>query len=504
MAVSESDVSASPELLNGAAPVALPIAPAAPELAIAAAASSVATPAVATAPAAPLAPAAPALDPAVAALCAPISDADPCGPDLDFEGDADYLNFVAQAEGVLPNSFFSPEDGKPFDRTTIDFNRQFSQLQPLMARTRDIRLLILQARLQILNRDLSGFAVSLAATAEWLEKFWNSVHPRAQDGDFIMRQTAITAFDLPTVVFALQYSPLLEGRRTGPIAYRGLMIAMGEVKARSGEVKQSPSVFSEAVSNGDPTVVAAARKTIASIKTSLDRIRNAFAVNGLIVNLENLPPLVSKILAFIDPHRASGASDAAEDRGGAEATKDGTPTKTAGAAPSSLADASAALAAIAAYYSHCEPSSPTLPLVRQAHQLIGKSFIEVLSVLVPTQMEKAAFLIGGDQVFELPVGKLLKLSEVSPQAAPSPPASSGGGGGAPTNPAATPATYRVESRGQAIALLDQVQRWFRHAEPSSPIPMLCDRARALAERDFMGVLRDVLPKAALKNAIPDK
>jgi hypothetical protein len=28
--------------------------------------------------------------------------------------------------------------------------------------------------------------------------------------------------------------------------------------------------------------------------------------------------------------------------------------------------------------------------------------------------------------------------------------------------------------------------------------MLCDRARALAERDFMGVLREVLPKAALK------
>jgi hypothetical protein len=34
--------------------------------------------------------------------------------------------------------------------------------------------------------------------------------------------------------------------------------------------------------------------------------------------------------------------------------------------------------------------------------------------------------------------------------------------------------------------------------------MLCERARALAERDFMGVLRDVLPKAALKSASPDK
>jgi type VI secretion system protein ImpA len=54
------------------------------------------------------------------------------------------------------------------------------------------------------------------------------------------------------------------------------------------------------------------------------------------------------------------------------------------------------------------------------------------------------------------------------------------------------------SRPEAIALLEQVQRFFRKSEPSSPIPMLCERARGMAERDFMSVLREVLPKAALK------
>jgi type VI secretion system protein ImpA len=34
--------------------------------------------------------------------------------------------------------------------------------------------------------------------------------------------------------------------------------------------------------------------------------------------------------------------------------------------------------------------------------------------------------------------------------------------------------------------------------------MLCERARAFAERDFMAVLRDVLPKAALKDIGADK
>jgi type VI secretion system protein ImpA len=80
--------------------------------------------------------------------------------------------------------------------------------------------------------------------------------------------------------------------------------------------------------------------------------------------------------------------------------------------------------------------------------------------------------------------------------------SSGANGGAANEQARR--YYHVELRSQAIALLDQVQQYFRRSEPSSPVPMLCQRARALAERDFMGVLRDVLPKAALKSISAEK
>ena len=52
-----------------------------------------------------------ALDPAVALLCAPVADGEPCGPDLELAGDADYLNFFAQVEGILPGSFFNALNG---------------------------------------------------------------------------------------------------------------------------------------------------------------------------------------------------------------------------------------------------------------------------------------------------------------------------------------------------------------------------------------------------------
>jgi type VI secretion system protein ImpA len=429
-----------------------------------------------------------ALDPEVAPLCTPFASADPCGPDLDMEGDSDYLNFFAGVDGVLPTTFFSIEDGSPFDRSTVDIKGQLDAIKPLLARTRDIRLLVLQARLLILNKDLGGFARNLAATAYWLDKFWDAVHPRPQPGD-LARSGAVGSLDLPTVIFPLQYAPLVEARRLGPISYRTWMIATGEVKPRTGEVQLPQAAVTEAISTADPEVLAAARKNIALVKTSLDSIRDVFLTNGESAGLDKLLPLVATIRAFIDPQATAADAGAPADAAAADAA--------AGEAPTSLAQASEALAAIADYYSRSEPSSPILLLVRQAHHLIGKSFFEVMNILVPAQMEQAAFHIGADQFFDLPLEKLSNFADVSP--AP------GDGAGQSIEESGGPAPrYTVTSRAQAIGLLDQVHHYFRRSEPSSPVPMLCDRARALAERDFMGVLRDVLPKDALKSVSEER
>jgi type VI secretion system protein ImpA len=440
-----------------------------------------------------------AIDPAVAALSAPLSDADPCGPDLDMDGDLDYLNFFAQVEGVLPASFFSAEDGKPFDRTTVDIPGQRELVRPLLQRTRDLRLLIMQARLEILDKDIAAFSVSVAGIAELLEAHWDQVHPRCQGDDTTARSIAIAALDASTVVFPLQYAPLFEARRIGSVTYRALMIANGEVKPRGGENKLAVTALLEGRGDADPAALAATRKHIGMLKTALGQIRNAFALHGTSAGLENLPALVAKIQGFVDPaatetgRSAQGSAETGAPSDAAGARSDDR-LLNAAAAPTSLAAAREALAAIADYYSRREPSSPTLPLVRQAHQLIGKSFLEVISILVPSHLDKAVFQIGSDQVFELPIGKLNNLPQVNAADSTAP--------GAPAD-AAVP-HYEVQSRSQAIALLEQVQSYFRQSEPASPVPMICERARALAERDFMAVLRDVLPKAALKNIGADK
>lgn len=53
----------------------------------------------------------------------------------------------------------------------------------------------------------------------------------------------------------------------------------------------------------------------------------------------------------------------------------------------------------------------------------------------------------------------------------------------------------VRSRQDAIRALDAVAAFFRHAEPSSPVPFFLERAKRLVAKDFIEVLTDVAPGA---------
>jgi type VI secretion system protein ImpA len=53
----------------------------------------------------------------------------------------------------------------------------------------------------------------------------------------------------------------------------------------------------------------------------------------------------------------------------------------------------------------------------------------------------------------------------------------------------------ITSREDAVRALDSVAEFFRRNEPSSPIPLLLDRAKRLVSKSFLEVLADVAPDA---------
>ena len=436
------------------------------------------------------------------AIGTPVSPDEPCGPDLDLEGDADYMNFVARAEGVLPTTFFSGPEGKPFDRSTIDFNAEFEAMAPLLQRTRDVRLLVILAKLLVLHRDIAGFVRCVDLIAVLLKDHWDSVHPQGTDGDFGIRIAALESLDdMPPVIFPLQYLPLINHRRLGPVTFRHWMIATGDAKAREGEEIHAPAAIESALMDEELAALVEQRDRFHALQSALESIRET-CVDRIgaehAVKLERLPVLAARILALLDgiaTRRDPSLAPAVPEPAGAAAASSQPASSVPPGVVASMQDVAAALAAVARYFNHAEPSNPALLLVRQAEELMGKSFLEVMRVLVPNHVEQAAIQIGKDQLFDLPLERLAPFAEIA-ALEPSDEASTERS----TPPDDERPRIEAKTRADAVRLLEQVGAYYRVAEPSSPVPFLTERARSLAERDFVSLLRDILPADVLKGS----
>ena len=58
--------------------------------------------------------------------------------------------------------------------------------------------------------------------------------------------------------------------------------------------------------------------------------------------------------------------------------------------------------------------------------------------------------------------------------------------------------FVANSRPEAVALLEKVLAYYRVAEPTSPVPLLLDRAIDLSSKNFIELLGKVLPEGSLK------
>jgi type VI secretion system protein ImpA len=419
---------------------------------------------------------------------APVSPEDPCGPDLDLDGDADFLKFVTETEGLLPANYYS------FDRGSIDFPAAFATGNKLLARTLDVRLLALVAKLSILNRDLAGFARWIGALDWLLRQHWEKAHPRADGDDYSVRLAQLMALeDNSSVLLPLQYAPLLEMTREGAFSYRDQLVATGAAQPRSvtrynekGEKETSADeklvpqkTIEKILREIEIEKMAAVAETLGGLGAALKSIRASTAEHvgfEKAIDLPKLGKLVREMTEFLrsalvmrDPTLAPPAQAPA---GGADESAQ----EVALPAFASRADVDGALASALGYFTNSEPTSPALLLIRQARETLGKNLYEVMKLLAPPHADTARVFVGPDNSFTVPVKSLANTP------------------GAPIeHPPADPAA----SRAAALALIDAVAQHMRRAEPSSPVPYLLERARTLATRDFVSLLFDVLPDEAI-------
>lgn len=418
----------------------------------------------------------------------PLAGEQPCGPDL--EGDNDFEATLEAAAGKLPASYFdfiNPE--KALDlKPGFNLKDELAPLLGLLKKSHDLRILVPSARLCILSGDIISFGDAIAAMSRLLSAHWVDVHPRASDGDFSIRESHLSLLtDRATVIFPLQFAPLDVTRRHGAVSFRAQLLASKAISPRAKETVLDEAAIRDALLRSENFEALKARcAALNLVEASLKQIRSDFIDNAgyerapdfgaLTTTLAPIRDYLQGIIAEREPAAAAPAETGAE----AEAeTADAGPALMAKGAIvlTSAAEAEAALAAIEGYFGGSEPSNPATLLIRQAQQLIGKSFIDAMLLVSPSLADKAVIKIGGDAALTITAAQMKALAEQ----------------GSKPKAAEAAAPPSIASRGEAIAWMEAVEKHFQRNEPSSPIPLLLARARTYAGKDFAMLMKEMMP-----------
>lgn len=417
-------------------------------------------------------------------LMKPISPDAPCGDDLLETDDEAFVDYYFNVEDRLPTAYFNILRGTLFDSKTVDHKAETAQIDALLKRSRDLRLLVLEAKFQILAGRFKGFVDAVMAVAGLLETYPEDVHPRG-DSD---RRNALEELNAQaTVVTPLDYAPLLTDRRYGDVTYRPYATGTGKMPVREGEEPGDSGGITAALGNSEN---AAAVETLAGqLSGMLEALTRITAVcrsgaKPFSPTLTRLTEKLGDLLAMVMQARGDlTPAAAAPAEADAEAAPAGQITFTA-PAPGEVADQRAAfriLGAVERYFAAHEPASLALVLVTQSRLLIGRPLVEALDVMVEDTANRATIDFGSDTGFSISMSRMRQLSE----AAGIPTADTWGEDDTPPP--------EVVSRDHAGQLLKTIEDYYRTREPASPIPILLFKARNLLSKDFHALVRELLP-----------
>ena len=337
-----------------------------------------------------------------------ISADEPCGPNLEFDGEFTEFERLAQ--------------GKPEQQygTTIvpaedpEWKLVVAAGWALLERTYDLRVFAQLAVGRLQREGVPGYAATLALARQVLETRWEKVHPQLDpedDNDPMLRANALLTMAEPVRVMRfLRYMPLAKSPRTGTVNWREIAISAGTIEVEEDVAKLSDSTIGGTFRETDPAYLTATREALASASESATAISAAFdeqAGYGTGPDYTELLKLLGDMQRMIATYAVADAEalpdDAAEDAPGetaepgeaAVARRGGGGGSVASLGPvQSRADAVRLLDLVVQYYERNEPSSPLPLLISRARRLADKGFLDLLRDLAPDGVQQAERIAG--------------------------------------------------------------------------------------------------------------
>lgn len=454
-------------------------------------------------------------------LLDPVTADQPCGPDLEKTDDPDFLDYYFEAESRLPERYFTPgnpnvlggTEDRVFDPRSVELKRETEAITGLLRRSRDLRLLSLLARFQILSGRASDFADTLEAMAALLQQRTDAVHPQIH-GSASDRRGALDALSEQAMVIMplvhLQVPP------NSDVSLRQYMIATGAVQPRASEADSLPDSGNLLGSIRTQTkAVTATHHALSRAAHALNRIAAICRGNGAsaftpdfaatLDTISDVQRMIAEALPELvlwssqrDEAAVSDTEALIPEPAADNATKPveiaAAPIRETAVQIPDHASASAAIAAAEQYLATQEPSSLSLLLVVQARLLVGKSIIDAIELLIPQDAGRAEVTLGqgGGQGsgqgsgFTLDMSRLKTLAQAAEKSAA--PKATDSIDVAATKP------MMITDRNQLAGCLRAVEEFYLKNEPASPIPVLLGGARNMLTKTFHAILGEIMPQ----------
>lgn len=316
-------------------------------------------------------------------LLAPLSENDPCGPDLVYDAEFIALEIAAQGtpERQAGASILAP--------VPPNWGDVFDAALTLARRTRDLRVAMLLTRAGGRTKGAAGYASGITLLAGLMAQHWEGVHPRLEGDDATMRLFALAALYEDDAGLA-DLRACAIGVPAKALTVRLIELAWGKCEPLPGEVRPTPAGITEGLREAaasDATVV----ESLAAIHAAAANIQRITQQHCGIAGPDMTPLL--RITAALDQAvkavRGEVSAPAAQHASvGTHAGK----TATAGAIES-RDDVVRTLDAVCDWIARHEPTNPAPLLIRRAQRLMSKSFIDLVRDLAPeglSQIERIA------------------------------------------------------------------------------------------------------------------
>lgn len=336
----------------------------------------------------------------VEGLLLPVSDEEPCGPNLEY--DPAFAELDEAARGKREQQY--GDTIIPSEEPNWQEVRRLGV--ELLSKTKDLRVACLVARALIVTDGFPGFADGLALVRGYLERYWLTVHPRLDaddENDPTFRVNTVSSLsDHATTIQALRNAPMVSAPVSGKFSLRDLGVASGDIPPSSDEAPPTLATIEAAFLESD---LAELRSNTAAIHESVE---SADAIESTVtqqvgadralsmVNLRDTLRELELVFANHLSQRDISQSESVVVETGLRASDGSGVAVGATGEIRSRADVVRALDKICEYYSRFEPSSPLPLLLGRAKRLATKSFLDIVKDLSPEALAQIRALGGVD------------------------------------------------------------------------------------------------------------